>query len=72
MDIKEFFKKNKSKIKNGLIIIGTGYAGYTIGKYHGAYKLGIILRESLLSFLGKDEYVKFCDHFDELHNIKRG
>lgn len=74
MDIKGFFNKNKTKIKNGLIIIGTGFVGFTIGKYYGAVKSGIIFRESLLSFLNKEDYIKFCDHFDEIHNIttKRG
>ena len=72
MDVKGYLKKNKEKIKYGSITLGVAALFYTIGKYSGAAKSSIIFRESLLTFLSKEDYKKFCEHFDDFHNITRG
>ena len=72
MKIKEYLKQNKEKIKYGSILICATIVAYTMGKRNGAVKAMISVKEPLLTFLSKEDYSRFCDHFDEFYNIKRG
>ena len=72
MNVKEYLKLNKKKIKYGLITLSFVSLGYVIGEYAGTTKATITFKKPLLTFLSKDDYKKFCDHFDEFYNIKRG
>ena len=76
MNVKEFL--NEHKIEIGFIIgsalggIATASGLYKLGRYIGAKKGIMAVRDPLMSYLNKDDYVKFCDHYDNFHNIKRG
>lgn len=82
MNVKEFLIEHEKEFRFGsnmLIFIGatgiiveTILASYSLGEYIGAKKGIMAVRDPLMNYLNKDDYVKFCDHYDNFHNIKRG